>query len=114
MTIRSLIAVLIVGQMFCGALAQQSGTGRSSPPPAVSPQPQKPDEDDVVKITTNLVQVDAIVTDKSGKIVTDLKPEEFEISEDGKRQQITHFSYNSAPVSGARSNSPAANQVPDK
>src|SRR5581483_7956509 len=28
-----------------------------------------------------------------GKYVTDLKPEDFEIREDGKRQQITNFSY---------------------
>lgn len=59
-----------------------------------SPSPQKPDDVDVVKITTNLVQVDAVVTDKDGKVVTDLKPEELEISEDGRKQKITHFSYN--------------------
>ena len=48
-----------------------------------------------MKITTNLVQVDAVVTDKSGKIVTDLKPEEVEILEDGRKQKITHFLYSS-------------------
>lgn len=52
-----------------------------------------PYEDEVVRITTNLVQVDAVVTDKDGRLVTDLKPEDFEISEDGKPQQITNFSY---------------------
>jgi len=38
--------------------------------------------------------VDAVVTDKDGKLVTDLKPEEVEISEDGRKQKITHFSFN--------------------
>jgi hypothetical protein len=36
-------------------------------------QGQKPPEGDVVRITTNLVQVDAVITDKSGKLITDLK-----------------------------------------
>jgi VWFA-related protein len=31
--------------------------------------------------------------DGKGRYVTDLQPEDFEISEDGKRQQITNFSY---------------------
>ena len=34
---------------------------------------QKPSEGDVVRITTNLVQVDAVITDKSGKPITDLR-----------------------------------------
>jgi VWFA-related protein len=55
----------------------------------------------VVRITTNLVQVDAVVTDKSGKQVTDLRPEDFEVLEDGKPQKITNFSYISAAPRGA-------------
>lgn len=54
-------------------------------------QPQK--QDDVVRTVTNLVQIDVVVTDKAGKQVTDLKPEDFEVSEDGKKRQVTHFSY---------------------
>lgn len=60
--------------------------------PARTP-PQKPAQDDVLRVTTNLVQVDIVVTDNDGRQVADLKPEEFEISENGKRQPITHFSY---------------------
>lgn len=48
---------------------------------------------DVVKITTNLIQVDVIVTDSNGKPVTDLKPEEIEIYENGEKQKITNFSF---------------------
>jgi VWFA-related protein len=40
-----------------------------------------------------LVQVDAVVTDDKGKQVTDLKPEDFQILEDGRPQRITNFSY---------------------
>ncbi|HEU4714764.1 MAG TPA: VWA domain-containing protein [Pyrinomonadaceae bacterium] len=49
-------------------------------------------DQDVVRITTNLVQVDVVVT-KDGKQVIDLKPEDFEILEDGRPQQITSFAY---------------------
>jgi VWFA-related protein len=47
----------------------------------------------VVRITTNLVQIDAVVTDKNGKRVVDLKPDEVEIYEDGKVRHISNFSY---------------------
>ena len=46
------------------------------------------DPQDVVRVTTSLVQVDVVVT-KDGKQVTDLKAEDFEILEDGRRQLIT-------------------------
>ncbi|HEX7332476.1 MAG TPA: VWA domain-containing protein [Pyrinomonadaceae bacterium] len=61
------------------------------------PQPQK--KDDVIITDTNLVQIDVVVTDKAGKQVTDLKPEDFEVSEDGKKRQLTHFSYIAAGAS---------------
>jgi VWFA-related protein len=57
------------------------------------PTPPPDDDDSVVRITSSLVQVDAVVTDRDGRHVTDLKPEDFEILEDGKRQDITNFSY---------------------
>lgn len=51
------------------------------------------EEDSIVRINTSLVQIDVVVTDKNGRQVTDLKPEDFEILENGKRQTITNFSY---------------------
>ena len=64
-----------------------------APLSAAQQQPSKASQEDVVRVTTNLVQIDVTVTNKDGQQVTDLRPEEFEISEGGKRQQITHFSY---------------------
>lgn len=69
--------LLIVSQMV-SVIAQQ--------------RPARP-RDDVVTITTNLVQLDVIVTDNDGRHVNDLKPEDFEIFENGKSKSITHFSY---------------------
>ena len=47
---------------------------------------------DIVRISTNLVQMDVVVT-RDGKQVTNLKPEDFEIFEDGRRQPITNFGF---------------------
>src|SRR5689334_13590912 len=63
-------------------------------------KPAPDNDDDVVKITTNLVQVDAVVT-KDGKPVTGLTPDDFEIYEDGHKQTITSFAYISNVPSGA-------------
>lgn len=50
-----------------------------------NPQPA-PSDDDVVKITTALVQLDVTVIDKKGKAVRDLNPEKIEIYENAKKQ----------------------------
>lgn len=46
-----------------------------------------------IRLDVNLVQMDVIVTDASGRHVPDLKAEDFEVLQDGKPQKITHFSY---------------------
>jgi VWFA-related protein len=60
---------------------------------AQKPSPTPPADDDVVKISTNLIQVDVTVTDSSGKIVKDLKADDFEIYENGEKQKISNFSF---------------------
>lgn len=51
------------------------------------------EDSEVVKINTAVIQIDATVTDRNGKIVTDLKSEDFEIFENGTKRQITGFSF---------------------
>ena len=48
-------------------------------------------DDDVIKVTSNLVNLDVIVKDKKGKAITDLKPEDFTIFENGVPQKIQFF-----------------------
>jgi len=88
--------IVLSSLILCSLLVPAGGQQPQQPPsPSSSPKQQNPsrdDQEDVVRITTNLVQVDVVVT-KDGKQVTDLKPEDFELSEDGKPQTITHFSY---------------------
>lgn len=66
---------------------------KPSPSPQSSPTPPVEEDNDVVKISTALIQLDVVVTDKSGNLVTDLKPEDFEIQENGEQQAITNLSY---------------------
>ncbi len=73
-----------------------SSNGQTPTPTTTPKQPTqiKPaDDEDIVRITTTLIQIDVVVTDKSGKVVTNLKPEDFEILENGKPQKITNFSF---------------------
>ena len=82
---KRLFYTLFVSLLFSLSIFAQT------PRPAATP-PVEADED-VVKITTALIQLDVVVTDKSGKLVTDLKPEDFEVTENGERQPITNLSY---------------------
>lgn len=45
-----------------------------------------------VRLRTDLVQLDVVVKDKSGKLVTGLKKEDFIVTEDGKPQQVEFLS----------------------
>ena len=107
MTLRQSIlafVLLLLTSLACLAQSPQpSPTPQTAPPPP--PIPAKVDQDDVVKITTNLVQVDAVVT-RDGKPVKDLKADDFEIFEDGRKQQISSFAYISN-VPGSTSALPA-------
>lgn len=60
--------------------------------PAFAQNPQKlPDDGEVIKTKSNLVNIDVLVKDKKGKYVSDLKPEDFTISENGVVQKIEFF-----------------------
>ena len=57
----------------------------------------KPGEDEVLRIETQLVDVPVFVTDKTGKPLLNLKQSNFVVYEDGKRQEISDFSAVGAP-----------------
>ena len=72
--------------------------------------------DDVVRISTKLVQIDAVVTDKSGNPIKDLTANDFEVFQDGKPQKIVSVSFVNTEVSAQPVNvqQPAASPKPDK
>lgn len=94
-------SVLALG-LICTLLTAIAGQQSATPTP---PSPQRPPSDtaEVVRITTNLVQIDAVVTDRRGQHIADLVAKEFEVYEDGRLQPITNFSYIGALESNARS-----------
>jgi len=53
--------------------------------------PQRVAEDDVVRVSTNLVTVPVSVMDRQGRFIPDLKEGQFHIYEDGSEQKIAYF-----------------------
>src|SRR5215216_1853282 len=74
-------ALLIALTIICGSIS-----------PALSQDNKKQDED-VIKISAQLVQVDVIVTDKNNRPVSGLTREDFELYDNDKLQNISFFSY---------------------
>lgn len=74
-------------------LAGSALTAGQNPPPATAPQ-QAP----TFKVRVDYVEVDALVTDKQGQFVRDLKKEDFQVFEDGKPQSIVNFGIVDIPV----------------
>ena len=66
-------------------------------------------EDEVVKVKSNLVNIDVIVKDKKAKYVSDLKPEDFVITENGQPQKIEFFD---APLSKTETHKPNDTAAP--
>jgi VWFA-related protein len=106
---RIFLIIALIFQLSLSGFPQRPNPQKQSPQPAAADRQPKPQsEDDVVRISTNLVQVDPIITDSKGKQVTDLRAEEVQILEDGKPQKITNFSYNTlAATEASRTAGPA-------
>jgi VWFA-related protein len=58
------------------------------------------------RVSVNVVQVDVVITDAKGNHVTDLHPGDFEIFENGKRQNIAYFSQIASPRPESPATSP--------
>ncbi|HEX6125842.1 MAG TPA: VWA domain-containing protein [Pyrinomonadaceae bacterium] len=68
---------------------------------AQQPPPTPPLDEGVVKISTDLIQIDVTVTDKDGKPVTGLSLDDFEIYENGEKQTISSATFISRTAAGA-------------
>ena len=82
---KTVFLILVAALLLSAYAGAQTPSATSTPWPA--------DDTDVVKITTAIIQLDVSVTDKKGKVVTDLRPDEIEIFENGKEQKIANFSF---------------------
>ena len=73
-------------------------TAGQAPAPAQAPPPPPTQQPPTFKVRVDYVEVDAVVTDRQGRIVRDLKKEDFQVLEDGKSQAITNFTTVDIPV----------------
>lgn len=83
--------------------SQKRETNRSTRQSSASPSKSESgsnsnDEEDVVKVTSNLVPVPATVVDTRGVAVTNLKLEDFELRVDGQPNAISEVSRAETPV----------------
>src|SRR5438105_14266920 len=77
--------------LFIGlAWSQQSSAPAQQPGAPVATQ-NAPET--TLTVNTRLVSLDVVVTDKSGKPVTDLKKEDFTVLERGQPERIAAFSF---------------------
>ena len=60
-------------------------------------QNTKTEDDEILRVDTQLVDVPVEITDKSGKPILNLKQSNFVVYEDGKRQELADFAATNAP-----------------
>ncbi len=84
--------------MLVGSIGVSVADAQQAPPnppakvPAITPTPPPIDEDEVIKVDTDVVNVLFTAQDKNRRLLTSLKQEDVKIFEDGKPQEITAFS----------------------
>src|SRR5262245_65780630 len=62
-------------------------------------EPAGQQQDDRYRATLNLVSVYATVTDEAGRLVTDLRKDEFVVKDNGRKQSLAVFNNNPEPIS---------------
>jgi len=62
---------------------------------------QKPQDDQVIRVSVDMVSLPVVVTTRDGKRITDLKKEDFQVFENGTRQEIAGFAATDEPINVA-------------
>jgi VWFA-related protein len=79
---------------------------------AVGQQDKKKPDQGEIKLKTELVQIDVLVSDKGNKPVGGLKREDFELYDNNKPQHITNFSYEETKTSRVGDSTTEARSLP--
>lgn len=74
------------------------GTPKQTPTPTPTPKKKIEDDDDVIRVDSTLVPIPVSITDATGRAVTNLRLEDFELSIDGKAAKIDELSRSQLPV----------------
>ncbi len=88
-----------------GAPAAQSAKPVTEPKPEVSTH----DTNTTFKLRVNLVQVRVVVRDSRGKLIEGLKPEDFQLFDQGKLQAISTFGVETAKTRQEKAGSSGKN-----
>ncbi|MFL6254903.1 MAG: VWA domain-containing protein [Pyrinomonadaceae bacterium] len=80
-----LLRHMLVLLSFCAAQALAQEASKKAPPPDAG------QDEEVVRVKSQLVNIDVVVKDKRGKFVTDLKAEDFNVVENGVPQKVLFF-----------------------
>jgi len=91
-----LITILVVGSLF---ISLTGSTERAPRPPQISAIQRQ--DDDVVRVNSDLVVLNATVVDKQGQFVSGLNRSDFRVFEDGKEQKVSSFSAEETPFAAA-------------
>lgn len=80
--------LILFGFLFVG---QSISFAQETPPPLPTPPGVVNEEDDIIKIDTEIVNVLFTAQDKKRRLLTNLKEQDVVIFEDGERQEVTAF-----------------------
>ncbi len=94
-------AALLVAGLFAALMAQQPppSTGSSSSAQDAPSSPQQSGSQTTIKVPVNQVLVPVTVKDGAGRLVPDLRLDEFRIFEDNVEQKIAFFRADVIPIS---------------
>src|SRR5688572_24528135 len=87
------LTVTLLATLLAGGVAAQSPPAPAAQPPQAAPPS--------FRVEVNYVEVDALVTDAQGNVVTNLTSSDFELLEDGRPQKVTTFSLVDIPIERA-------------
>jgi Ca-activated chloride channel family protein len=98
-----MISVALVLAFASGRALSPLADGRASSTEASSFKDsfKQDQDDDVVRVNTDLVVLNATVLDKDGKFVPGLKRRDFQIFEDGAEQKLASFTTEETPFAAA-------------
>jgi len=94
-------AALLVLSVAALVLAYEPLAPQAAGVRPISRPPAQDQDDDVVRVNTELVVVNATVLDKNGKFVSGLKRADFQLLEDGAEQRLVSFSAEETPFAAA-------------
>src|ERR1700746_26345 len=96
-TVASLAVIAGASLALATAAPAQGPTGPISPQPGTSVQQAPPQTKIVTRVS--LVNTPVTVRDSKGQMVNTLNPKDFQITDNGVPQQITHFDLGGVPLS---------------